>query len=607
MDLRPARFRCSIQGLALLALVAAPGAASGEASRDDGIDWQAWSPALFERADEQDRFVFLYLEAVWCHWCHVMQDKTFGDAAVQDKLDKHYVAVRVDHDAHPALANRYRAWGWPALIFLAPDGTEIVKRAGYIPPEPFRRLLQAIVDDPSPEAGSAAAARDAAGDSSSLDADLRARLEARHRAAHDTDLGGLDTMQKYMDRDSVEYAMTLAAQGNAQEAARARRTLDAALALIDPVWGGAYQYSTRGSWDNPHFEKIMRTQAGMLRIYAMAHAQFGAPAYRDAARTIREYLLEFLRDPDSGAFYVSQDADLLPGEKSADYFALGDTERRKRGMPAIDTSRYALHNGQAIHALASTYAYSGDAVALSAARKAADWVIANRRLPGGGFAHGADDTGGPFLGDSLHMGRGLLALYQATGERRWLRHARAAADFIFARFRREGGGFLGAVADGTPIAPLPDIDENIATARWLNLLARYTGEAFHAAAARHAMAYLATDQIALARMTDAGILLADDELHASPRHFTVVGPRDDATTQALLRTALATSGAYRRVELWDPRDGELPHHDVAYPEFDRPAGYVCHDGRCSRPSFGRDSYARQIERLTRREASAQAP
>ena len=52
------------------------------------------------------------------------------------------------------LANRFRDYGWPALIFLAADGTELVKRAGYIAPEDFQRLLQAIVDDPTPEPAS---------------------------------------------------------------------------------------------------------------------------------------------------------------------------------------------------------------------------------------------------------------------------------------------------------------------------------------------------------------------------------------------------------------------------------------------------------------------
>ena len=52
------------------------------AAADDGslIEWQKWDAGLFERAREQQRMVILDLEAVWCHWCHVMEEKTYRDA-----------------------------------------------------------------------------------------------------------------------------------------------------------------------------------------------------------------------------------------------------------------------------------------------------------------------------------------------------------------------------------------------------------------------------------------------------------------------------------------------------------------------------------------------
>ena len=117
----------------------------------------------------------------------------------------------------------------------------------------------------------------------------------------------------------------------------ARETLDAQRQLIDPVWGGVYQYSTDGDWKHPHFEKIMQMQAENLRIYAQAYALWKEPSYLEAATKIREYLRNFLTSPD-GAFYTSQDADLVQGEHSADYFALDDSDRRKRGIPRIDSS-----------------------------------------------------------------------------------------------------------------------------------------------------------------------------------------------------------------------------------------------------------------------------
>ncbi|MGH8677774.1 MAG: DUF255 domain-containing protein, partial [Burkholderiales bacterium] len=93
-----------------------------------GPNWQPWSDAVFERAKRENRFVLLDLEAVWCHWCHVMERETYHDPAVMGLLDQHYIAVKVDQDARPDLSRRYENYGWPATIVFGPDGREIVKR-----------------------------------------------------------------------------------------------------------------------------------------------------------------------------------------------------------------------------------------------------------------------------------------------------------------------------------------------------------------------------------------------------------------------------------------------------------------------------------------------
>src|SRR5207244_3829460 len=43
------------------------------------------------------------------------------------------------------------AWsGWPATIIFSPDGRELAKRRGYLPPEQMASVLQAFIDDPRP-------------------------------------------------------------------------------------------------------------------------------------------------------------------------------------------------------------------------------------------------------------------------------------------------------------------------------------------------------------------------------------------------------------------------------------------------------------------------
>jgi uncharacterized protein len=62
-------------GFALAWLVAAATATAASAD-DKGLVWENWSAEIFNRARAEQRFVILDLEAVWCHWCHVMAETT---------------------------------------------------------------------------------------------------------------------------------------------------------------------------------------------------------------------------------------------------------------------------------------------------------------------------------------------------------------------------------------------------------------------------------------------------------------------------------------------------------------------------------------------------
>src|SRR5262249_33672378 len=120
------------------------------AAPSEEIDWQPWSDSVFAEAQKEGRFVLLNLGAGWCHWCHVMDQITYQDPDVIKLIRAHYIAVSVDQDSRPDLANRYEDYGWPATIVFKSDKSEIVKRRGYVPPRPMVSLLDAIVNDPSP-------------------------------------------------------------------------------------------------------------------------------------------------------------------------------------------------------------------------------------------------------------------------------------------------------------------------------------------------------------------------------------------------------------------------------------------------------------------------
>lgn len=487
-------------------------ALSAQAAERAALPWQPFTPALFAQARAENKPIFLYLEAVWCHWCHVMQAKTFPVASVQQRLKDQWLIASVDHDADPLLANRYREYGWPALIFFNAQGQEVAKRAGFLSAEDFTALLDAVVADPTPEQ-SARAEQQHAPPITSLPDALRQSLEANHRSAYDPVQGSLKIAQKYLDRDSVEYALTRAKAGDVLEQKRLRQTLDAARALIDPVWGGMYQYSTHGDWQHPHFEKIMRTQAGAMRLYALAYQQGGDARDLQSAHAIRDYLLRFLRDPATGAFHGSQDADVVQGQKSQAYFQLGDVARLKLGMPRIDPNLYAQENGLAIEALVALYRATGDADTLCAATTAAAWALAERALPDGRFRHASDS--GLYLGDTLHMARAALALHSVTRDAAWLSVAERAAAAMVRHFSAAGGGYLTAVAEGAAVAPPRVIEENIHLARFYAALASASGKRAYLEDGRYALRWLALPEVAEATLTEPGILLAADELAAA--------------------------------------------------------------------------------------------
>jgi hypothetical protein len=560
------------------------------------IEWRDWSDGLFAEARRENRFVLLDLGAVWCHWCHVMEETTYRDDAVVALVKARFIPVHVDQDARPDLSNRYEDYGWPATVVFDADGTEIVKFSGYIAPPRMASLLQAIVDDPTPGPSARRDVEPAYGAAAALAPELRKQLEEMLVARYDDEHKGWGFIKKFLDWDAVEYSLHLARQEDRAAERRARETLQAQLGLIDPVWGGVYQYSHGGNWENPHFEKIISFQAENLRTYAQAYAQWGEAVHLRAARDIHRYLRAFLASPD-GAFYVSQDADVVRGEHAGGYFALSDAERRRRGVPRIDTHLYTRETAWAANALVALHAAAGEDQPLVEALRAGRWIVERRGLPGGGFRHDEADAAGPYLGDTAAAARLFLSLHAATGEREWLARATDAAAFIDRTFRNHAGaGFVTAVSRSRFEPARPQRDENILVARFANLLHRYTAKAEHRGIAERAMRHLAAPEVAK-RFETGGVLLADLELRTEPLHVTVVGRRDDPSSRALLRAALAQPSAYKRVELWDRREGPLPNPDVAYPELKAAAAFVCSENRCSAPAFTGEELRARIERL----------
>ena len=542
--------------------------------------------------------MLLDLHAVWCHWCHVMDEETYADPAVRALIAAHYVAVGVDADSDPGLASRYGDWGWPATIVLGADGTEIAKRRGYIPAAQMVALLAAIVEDPSPGPSVTRAPVERSSGTSALGSELRHDLLADVDAAYDGEHGGWGTVHKYLEASIIDLEVARLEGGDATAERRIRQALDANLSLIDPVWGGVYQYSDDVNWQSPHYEKLMAFQADDLRLYSEAYARWHDPRYLAAAGAIRRYMDEFLTAP-GGAFYVSQDADLALDTPGHAYYQLDDRARRERGIPRVDTNIYARESGWAIRALCRYSDISASMDALADAEHAADWVLAHRAASGG-FRHDEVDRGGPYLDDSVAMGEAFVALYRSTGARRWLASAEETLRFIGATFRNPSGGFIAAPAPAEAVGvfrkPVRVVDQNAALARLANMVFRYTGSLEHRELAQHAMRLLAAARAGRSGWY-ADVLLADVELATTPTHITVVGAKSDPAAQALHATALKFPVPYLQIDWWDRSEGPLPNPAIHYPQLPTAAAFACSETTCSTPVYDTESLRHVVDAL----------
>ena len=395
------------------------------------LKWADFGPAAFAKAKAEHKFVVLDGSAEWCHWCHVMEATTYHDPAVAALVAARFVAVKVDIDARPDIGERYGDWGWPATVIFSPDAQEIGKYRGYIAPADFLEILKEVVANgdgvataETPRVTPLAAPRGKLTDAelAYIERDTELSLDEYY----DDEQGGWGRSQKAPIAADNQWALFRAAEGDAVMKKRALFTLAQQVGVIDPVWGGVYQYSVGHDWTHPHFEKLMPFEAGALENYATAFALTGDPQLLATAQGVRRYLDGFLLSKEGG-FYASQDADLNAHDPSKPFlsghelYALDDAGRRAKGIPRVDTHEYGHENGLAIAAYVSLYeatckrGSACDASALVTARRAADRVLATHLTPKGGIAHDMDPSAHVLhLADNAAFGYALIRLYEVT-------------------------------------------------------------------------------------------------------------------------------------------------------------------------------------------------
>ena len=450
-------------------------------SRFGRVDWLPWGRAAFAWAADERRPVLLAVGAAWCPACARMGRTTYGDPAVCDLIERHYVPVRVDADRRPDIAERYTLGGWPTTAFLTPDG-QLLGGETYVEPQRMALLLRRVADEfarrrdelaaaPPPAPASDAEAPFTAGD-------IPAWLEHQLLAAFDPLHGGFGDAPRHLQAPALRFGLRRIAAGHTALLEAVKRTLDAAGSggLFDAVEGGAFRYCAGRDWTAPSVEKLLAVNAEALESLLDGWSVLGDAGCRDRAVGVIRYAAETLADREAGGFYASQYAD----ER---YFAAAAEERARLGVPPVDRSVYAEGTARMAAAFLHAAARFEDSSLAEFAAAALERVVGETYERGNGIAHAAD--GGEavrgLLADQVWTSAALLELYAAAEREVHLDMAQELMRFALRHlFDPAAGRFADRTVAADDIgllrAPLFPFEANCMAVRVLARLGGLTGD-----------------------------------------------------------------------------------------------------------------------------------
>lgn len=445
---------------------------AGGAKAGGGVRWEDWGKTAFQQAAREQKPILLDISAVWCHWCHVMDDTTYSDPAVVARIARDFVPVRVDNDRRPDINSRYNMGGWPTTAFLTPEG-DILTGATYVPPEAMADLLDQVAafyrdhreelesgegmtaEEPTPT-------RTRTGISRVQALSAVEEVASRVAQAYDPEFGGFGSAPKFPHTKALELLLVRHLRGGSGSPSLdvLAHTLRAMRGggMYDHVDGGFFRYSTTRDWSIPHYEKMLEDNAELLRLYARVarmaeqrepasepeHGQDLAGLCLGTVRDVTRFLVTWLRSPE-GYFYGSQDADEV-------YYRLDEAERRRREFPRVDRTLYTGWNALVASGFLEAYLATRDERLRETGLVTLEYLWGVARLADGRLAHFCDDDGphGPvLLEDHASLALALLDAWESAGERSYLDRAgdvlQAAAE-IFGDAK--GNGFCDTAVEG---------------------------------------------------------------------------------------------------------------------------------------------------------------
>jgi len=327
---------------------------------DNPVAWQPWDREALAMARTLDRPILLSIGYSACHWCHVMAHESFENDEIAERMNAHFVNIKVDREERPDLDRIYqlahqlltgRGGGWPLTVFLDPVSHAPFFAGTYFPPEPrhgmmgFGDLLQRIHQVWSTrrdelreqhlqvqEALQAVATPRPAGETD-LDSALES-LTAEAGARFDRDNGGFGSGPKFPQAPLLAALADIDGDHPAQMLGDTLNVM-ARHGLHDHLGGGFFRYCVDDVWEIPHFEKMLSDNALLLGLYARAARRWSRPDFRIVCERLVEWLKrEMLLD--NGGFAASLDADSDDGEGAFYVWT------RKQAAEHLTSSEYEL-------------------------------------------------------------------------------------------------------------------------------------------------------------------------------------------------------------------------------------------------------------------------
>jgi uncharacterized protein len=334
-----------------------------------------------------------------------------------------------------------------------------------------------------------------------------------------------------------------------------------------------------GMWPQPQAEP------GLPGLFASVYGV--TPAGNWEGRTI---LSRVMSDQRAAAEYA------LPVESVARDLELARrlllSRRESRAQPALDDKAVTAWNGQALAVFAEAIPVLGRQSDLAVAEGIAAAALALLRNPGGRLTRSfrAGRTSGQGgLEDYACLADGLISLYEATFEERWLVAARELVDMVERQFPDASGGWFDAAADAEPLIVRPkEIQDGatssggaVAAAVFLRL-AELTGEGRLRGAADRALGQVERIAVRYPRAFPAW-LGALDFASAGVAQIAIVGDPAAAETRRLIDVARRGFRPNLVLAVGDPGSSALDLLHGRSGIAGRPTAFVCRDFACRLP------------------------